>query len=268
MPRRYRRFPRLVAILFLLLDSPAAHSSEVSLQDQIAELFRAQDVVGTLVVADAEGEPIFVHNQERAEKRFSPASTFKVLNTLIALDQGVVTSAESTFEWDGKVRGIGSWNQDQSLTTAFQRSCVWCYQEIARQVGIEHYQDQLAKLSFGNQQTGEVVDEFWLNSSLTISALEQIEFLRALAAQTLPFEPTYQHTLKSIMLNDEKGDIRVYAKTGWAIRVDKVGWFVGYLERDREHILFAMNMEMVSGEQASLRKSITLDALQILGLLD
>lgn len=271
MPKKSSQFASILTIILLLL--PTVSSADLSAEmhakaAQVFNLFEEHDVQGTLVVTNIGAIPVLVHNPERAGKRFAPASTFKILNTLIGLDQGVVDSAESSFAWDGKVHGIESWNQDQTLASAFKRSCVWCYQQIARKVGLQHYRERLQELEFGNQLTGEVVDEFWLNSELTVSATEQILFLKALASGTLPFAQEHQQILKTIMLNEEGADYRLYAKTGWAIRVDKVGWFVGYVERAGQTSLFAMNMEMDDGKKAKLRKQITMEALKILEIID
>jgi len=128
-----------------------------------------------------------VHNKKRAKQQLSPASTFKILNTLIALDVGVVTSKDSVFQWDGTKRGLDAWNKDQTLQSAFKVSCVWCYQEIARNVGESRYRSALMDANYGNQRIGDQVDQFWLNGELQVSALEQINFLSRLVSDSVPF---------------------------------------------------------------------------------
>lgn len=128
-----------------------------------------------------------MHNKKRAKQQLSPASTFKILNTLIALDVGVVTSKDSVFQWDGTKRGLDAWNKDQTLQSAFKVSCVWCYQEIARNVGESRYRSALMDANYGNQRIGDQVDQFWLNGELQVSALEQINFLSRLVSDSVPF---------------------------------------------------------------------------------
>ena len=128
-----------------------------------------------------------MHNEKRAKQQLSPASTFKILNTLIALDVGVVTSKDSVFQWDGTKRGLDAWNKDQTLQSAFKVSCVWCYQEIARNVGESRYRSALMDANYGNQRIGDQVDQFWLNGELQVSALEQINFLSRLVSDSGPF---------------------------------------------------------------------------------
>ena len=103
---------------------------------KLAAVFERHNVTGTIVVESLLGDRTFVHNPERASIEYSPASTFKIPNSLIALGLGVVDSRESLFEWDGEDKGRSQWNQDQTLESAFKVSCVWCYQEIARDVGV------------------------------------------------------------------------------------------------------------------------------------
>lgn len=166
---------------------------------QANAVFEARKVEATMLVATQGGNLVYVHNDERSKQAFSPASTFKILNTLIALDRGVLESEHSPLLWDGVERGVSAWNNDHTLKTAFQVSCVWCYQKMARAIGLENYQQSLSENKYGNQTTGDQVDLFWLNGVLKISALEQIEFLKKLTRGLLDFSDKHVSTLKSIM---------------------------------------------------------------------
>ena len=235
--------------------------------DPVAQVFQEQGVIGTLVVASADGEVLHVHNAKRAETRFSPASTFKIPNTLIALDTAVVTSKDATFKWDGSDKGLPAWNKDQTLESAFKVSCVWCYQEIAGSVGSERYSTALAGIDYGNQKMGDHVDQFWLNDDLQISAHEQIAFLRKLMDYSLPYRREHVDIVKDIMLAEQTADYSIYAKTGWTGAKLGVGWYVGYVEKGDKVWLFAMNMRMDRAEQAALRKELTTRSLRALGIL-
>ena len=58
---------------------------------------------GTIVVADERqtDRVILVFDQVRSEKRYSPASTFKIPHTLFALDAGAARDEFQVFRWDG-----------------------------------------------------------------------------------------------------------------------------------------------------------------------
>jgi beta-lactamase class D len=236
-------------------------------ENPVSDIFQAEGVVGTFVAASLSGDVVHSYNESRSIERFAPASTFKIANTLIALDVDEVQSESSTFAWDGEDRGIESWNHDQTLATAFKISCVWCYQEIARGVGTERYELELGKLDYGNRTIGDRVDWFWLDGSLQISAIEQITFLRKLYNYDVPYRREHIDVLKKIMITQHTARHTIYAKTGWAATDPQVAWYVGFVESGEDTWLFAMNMQVDSPEQAALREKISLRSLQALGII-
>ena len=214
-----------------------------------------------------EGQERYVFNGDRAATRYCPASTFKVPNTLIALNFGAVTGDGVEFQWDGTQRGVDAWNQDQSLASALRVSCVWCYQEIAREVGRGTYERRLAELDYGNAVVGDRVDQFWLDGSLRISALEQVQFLRSLREPQAPFSDAPMELLDRIMTIHAAGGYTLRAKSGWTGSGQHIGWYVGSVHSDNDTWLFAMNFDMFEAADASLRQSLTVDALKLLGVL-
>lgn len=235
--------------------------------DAVTDIFRSRGIIATLVVSSADGETVHVYNESRSRMRFSPASTFKIPNTLIALDAKVVDSKDTLFRWDGTDKGLQQWNSDQTLESALRVSCVWCYQEIARKVGKEKYESVLAQIDYGNQTVGSDVERFWLNGDLQISAAEEISFLRRLYDYELPFQQEHVDVLKDIMLIEENDQYSLYAKSGWATTTPQVGWFVGFVEKGTQTWFFAMNMQVDNREQVSLRQELTLSSLRALGII-
>jgi beta-lactamase class D len=148
----------------------------------VAQVFARHRARGTLVISPLAGGGDWVHDAARARKRFSPASTFKVPNSLIALHPGVVDEKQ-VLRWDGKDRGRAEWSRDHTLESALRVSCVWCYQVLARRIGAARYRELLTRIGYGNARVGREVTTFWLDGSLQISALEQIAFLRATAGR-------------------------------------------------------------------------------------
>jgi beta-lactamase class D len=233
----------------------------------LAAVFAEAGVDGTIVVASADSAERYVHDDERASARLSPASTFKVPNTLIALAAGTVTSANHVFEWDGVDRGVAAWNRDQTLASAFEVSCVWCYQRVARRIGRDRYEAALADLGYGDRRIGARVDEFWLDGSLRISAREQVEFLTRLVNGDLPYSADQIDILRTIMRVEAEDGYTLYAKSGWTGAALHTGWYVGFVETSGETWLFALNIDMAAAEQAPLRKQLALGALRALGIL-
>ena len=161
----------LAPLLFLLsisIDSGAA---------SLDSLVRANNLNAAVVVKSLKTGKLDVYNPQRAALQFLPASTFKIPNTLIALQTHAISGLHDTIRWDGQYRSVDAWNHDQDLLSAFPYSCVWFYQVLAARIGNDTYLQYLQKLHYGNQLTGTDVTTFWLDGELRISALEQIGFL-------------------------------------------------------------------------------------------
>lgn len=235
----------------------------------LAKLFDDYGLKGTMVIESLEGKERFVYNEARVKMPLLPASTFKIPNTLIALDQNVVNE-QSIVVWDKIERSIPAWNKDQTLQSAFQSSCVWCYQSFARQIGLETYAAYLKKLHYGNEKTGNNVDRFWLDGELRISAEEQIAFLKKLYRNELPFRQSDIDLLKKIMIDEQGESYVIRAKTGWAVpkNAEHHGWYVGYVQSPKGAYFFAINILTPSSDALPLRKSITIEALKAKNIIN
>ncbi len=251
-------------VLSLACFSLLAHAEDAA----IARLFSETGVSGTLLIESAKTGQRFVHNDERARRALPVASTFKVLNTLIALEEGVIDGADAAIPWDGTLHPIADWNRDQTLESAFKVSCVWCYQELARRVGAAKYPAYLRQARYGQLREPFDGTQFWLDGSLTISAEQQVAFLRQLVERRLPYRANSYDTLQTIMLAEATPRYRLYAKTGWSARTTPgIGWYVGYVEAAGDTWLFALNLDTRGVADLPLRKQIALDALRVKGIV-
>lgn len=237
--------------------------------ESIAKLFENENIKGLMLIESLDGKEQYIYNEERSKTPLLPASTFKIPNTLIALQEGVVDE-NSTIKWDGVERSVRAWNQDQTLKSAFKSSCVWCYQLFARTIGLEKYDDYLTKLHYGNATVGVDVERFWLDGALRITAYEQIAFLKKLYLNDLPFRAEHIELLKTIMIDEQGKNYTIRAKTGWALPKDAEhhGWYVGYVESSRGVYFFATNLITSSFDELPLRKLLTLEALKNKGIIE
>ena len=252
-----------LALLFLAL-SGVARAEDAD----IARLFDKAGVEGTLVIELAQTGQRYLHNDARAKQPFTAASTFKVLNTLIALEEGAIAGADEIIPWDNTRYEIEDWNHDQTLKSAFRVSCVWCYQWLAQRVGAASYPGHIHRARYGQLQQPFNGTEFWLDGSLTISAEQQIGLLKRIVERSLPYRASSYDTLKAVMLADTTKDYRLYAKTGWANRsTPGIGWYIGYVEGGESTWLFALNLDTRDAADLPLRQQIALDALRAKGIL-
>jgi beta-lactamase class D len=211
---------------------------------ELEKYFKEYHVVGSFVMYDRKNDSMVCYNRERISKEFTPASTFKIPNSLIALETGVATDENFALRWDSTKYRVESWNKDHTLTTAFANSVVWYYQEIARRIGQKRMQHFVDTLQYGNRDISGGIDLFWLRGGLKISQLQQIDFLRRLYSYQLPASKRSIDIVKKIMILEKTDTYTLSAKTGLALRTDReIGWLVGYLERDGNVYFFATNIE-------------------------
>jgi beta-lactamase class D len=245
-------------------------SHQAVAEDQaISKLFAKQGIEGTMVISSLHSGQTFIHNDLRANHRFSPASTFKILNTLISLEEKVISDKDYVFKWDGHTYANADWNRDQTLGSAFKVSCVWCYQELARKVGVEKYRSYLQKSAYGELHEPFEGTNFWLDGSLEISAAEQVEFLKKVYQRTLSFSPSSYETLRQIMLVEQTQAYTIRAKTGFSERLKpQIGWYIGYVETSGDVWFFAMNLEVHDEKDLPLRLKLTREALKTKGIIE
>lgn len=224
---------------------------------------------GTFVLHDLKRDHTLRYNPHRAAQRFLPASTFKILNSLIGLETGVIPDEHTVIKWDGTRYDVPAWNQDHTLSTAIASSVVWYYQELARRVGQARMQQFVAAVGYGNHDISGNIDSFWLDGALRISADEQVAFLRRLVQNDLPFSVRNLQIVKDILVLEKTPAAQLRGKTGTQLRVKpNVNWFVGYVETGGEVYIFATNLELPAGVTDNTRaKELTLRILRDMELI-
>ena len=225
---------------------------------------------GTVVVLDVRRGTLQAVHGERAARRLIPASTFKILNSLVALETGVVASDSTVLPWDSIVRERKEINRDLDLRSAFQLSAVPHFQGIARTIGPERMRRFMDAVPYGNRDISGGIDRFWLEGGLRISPIEQVEFLARLYRDELPFSPRTQAAVKRIMLVEQTPAYTLRAKTGLAtVPGGEVGWWVGWVERGEDVFVFATALESENPGPSFVpaRLSVTRAVLRAMGIL-
>lgn len=207
----------------------------------------SEPIEGTFVLLDVGTGTVRSYEPDRASRRVPPASTFKIPNSLIALETGVASGPDFFLPWDSTVAPVrrSSWARDQTLTSAFRNSVLWYYQELARRTGPDRMRQWLERLEYGAGGIGEAVDRFWLNGDLRISANEQVEFLRRFLRGELPVSQRSIDIVREMMLLEDGGAWRLFGKTGTSevTETRENGWIVGFAEGPAGIHVYALNME-------------------------
>jgi beta-lactamase class D len=285
------RLSGLMAPAFLtLLTATGAYASGITgtshnetMTRTFASIFETAGVQGTFVLMDGQSGQVLRHNPERAKERFLPASTYKIPNTLIALDSGVVPQVDFGLKWDPARAPRqnwwpAAWAQDHTLRTALPNSVVWYYQELARRIGPSVMQSYVNRFEYGNRDISGEQDRFWLTGGLRISADEQIGFLERFYFGELGVSERATQITKELLVMEETPEYRLSGKTGWAAFGEEfagdsgkgrrqIGWLVGYLERDEQVYFYAINVEIKKDADAAARLKITKAILNELGLI-
>jgi beta-lactamase class D len=262
----------LPALPWLTSSQPRSSGQETACEErpELGRFFESYGVKGTFVLLDVQSGHRQCYNPARARERFLPASTFKIFNSLVALETRVIADQDEVIKWDGVKRARAEWNQDQRMREAFQRSTVWFYQELARRIGEERMRSFVTRESYGNCDISGGIDKFWLTGGMRISADEQIEFMRRLHQGELGFRDSVVNTVKNLLDLESNAEYTLRGKTGWGeTNGRQIGWLVGSVQRQGRLSIYAMNLETSRKDfpMMEARRAIVFGILRKLGIL-
>lgn len=247
----------------------APQRSEI--RDSLAKHFADDGTVGTFVGYKTDDYLIIASDEDRSGRAELPASTFKIPNSLIALETGVVDDPDKDiFKWDGVVRSIEAWNRDHTMRTAMAASAVPVYQEIARRIGAERMQKYVDLLEYGNRDIGGGIDQFWLTGALRIDPIEQIDFVDRLRRGALRISKRSQELVRDILPVTKSGDSIIRAKTGVvSAQAGKpaLGWLVGWAEKGSAQTVFALNLDVREPRHVADRMKLAQACLNDIGAI-
>ncbi len=237
-----------MVVLFLGACSP----NNVTKDDSLKSFFDSSKVDGCFALYDNGTGQFTVYNLSRyKDSAYLPASTFKIVNSLIGIETGRIVNEKMVIKWDGVIRKhdngdtITEWNKDLTMAEAFKVSCVPYYQEVARRIGKDTMQHWLDSIKYGNKKIGGAVDSFWLNNTLKITPDEQLGLVKKLYFNQLGFQKRTQEIVKKVMLQEDNANYKLYYKTGLGYKENgkSIGWIVGWIEENRHPYFFVLNVE-------------------------
>jgi len=270
---------RLNVFGMLLVSLWSCTRNNVKEDNTLEKYFAENKVNGCFALYNNATDQFTVYNLERfRDSAYLPASTFKIVNSLIGLQTGVISSDSMLIKWDGVQRSVAGWNKDLIMYDAFRVSAVPYYQEVARRIGKERMEYWLDTLGYGAgvkdtaYRIQSSVDTFWLDNSLKISPNEQLGLVKKLYFNQLPFFKNYQETVKQAMLFENDANYRLGYKTGWGSAENGIhlAWMVGWIEENNHPYFFVLNFESADAgaDIPAIRIKILKDLLKQMGFFE
>jgi len=238
----------ILLISYFFLNS--CTSNNIKTDNSLQKYFDQYHVTGTFGLFNNGQAQFTIYNLKRfADSVYLPASTFKIVNSLVGLQTGVITNEKMVIPWDHVVRPNADWNKDLTMEEAFKVSAVPYYQEVARRIGKDTMQHWLDTLGYaaknGRAAIKNDIDSFWLDNNIKITADEQLGLVKKLYFDQLPFQKRAQEIVKKVMLQESNANYKLSYKTGWGFRENgnSIGWVVGWEEENLHPYFFVLQLE-------------------------
>jgi beta-lactamase class D len=242
------------------------------IDDSLKQYFDNNKVDGCFAMLNNKDGQITVYNLTLDTTRTLPASTFKIVNSLIGLETGKIVDENMVIKWDGIKRPVEEWNKDMDMTEAFKVSSVPYYQEVARRIGKDTMQLWLDSLHYGNMNIGNRVDSFWLNNDLKISPDEQLGLMYKLYFDQLPLQKRTQEIVREVMVQEKNTLYELSYKTGWGVdeQGNAIGWVVGWVVENMHPYFFVTLVKSPNKniDMPAVRMNITKGILKQMGFFE
>ena len=218
---------------------------------------------GSFVLYDLENDAWSIHDMEHATLRVAPNSTYKIYDALFGLEEEIITPENSFIAWNGETYPFEAWNADQTLQSAMNSSVNWYFESVDEQLGAANISNYIEEIGYGNENISGDFSTYWMESSLKISPIEQVELLTRLQNNSLGFAPENINAVKDAICLSTSDAGTFYGKTGTG-RVDGQdvnGWFIGYIETVDNTYFFATNIGADSDATGGNATEITMSIL-------
>jgi beta-lactamase class D len=236
----------IIFIIFLSSCSP----NNVTEDNSIKKYFDANKVYGCFGMFDNGHGSFTIYNINRLrDSAYLPASTFKIVNSLIGIETGRVKDDSSVIRWNGTPDTREECNKDLAMYNAFRISCPPWYQELARMIGKDTMQRWLDTLGYARRYGRFIIqdnlDTFWLDNSAKITADEQLGMVKKLYFDQLPFQKRTHGIVRRMMLMEDNANYSLSYKTGWGIteKGHALGWIIGWIEENNHPYFFVLQVE-------------------------
>jgi beta-lactamase class D len=236
MPRSF------VALLILPFFFIACSPNNVTVDNSLQRYFDSAGVAGSFGFFDNGQGHFTIYNLPRyRDSLYQPGASFDILQSLIAVQSGVVKDDSSVIYSGGEMPPL-------SLRKAFQASAETDnlgFRELAGRIGKDTLKKWIDSLRYGNQQIGSDTIAFWIDNSLKINADEQLGLLKKLYFDQLPFYQRPQAIVRRMMQAESNSNYQLRYKLaqGTAENGHAIGWVMGWVEENKHPYFFVVNLE-------------------------
>lgn len=220
-----------VLFLFMLLSSCSVNNTKVD--PSLKKYFDSSNVQGSFSFLNNQLGIITVYNMDLDTQRFTPATSFKLLTSLIGIQTGKISNENTVL-----TTGTGK-DSALSFKEAFKTSSNVFFQTLANQVGKDTMKVWIDSIGYGNKNVNGPVDSLWLNDQLKISPDEQLGFVSKLYFSQLPFQKYAQQMVQDQMLQEDNNLYQLSYATGSGTddKNNAIGWVLGWIV-ENQHVYF------------------------------
>lgn len=251
---------------------------KILIRKDFKKYFDHCQVKGSAVIYDSKNRTWILNDMKDARTENLPASTFKIINLLIALETKTITNENEIIKWPDKTDTVKYGYRpdiyhDMTVKEAFRVSAGWVFVELAKQIGKENYKKYLSLSNYGNLNLSQKDADFWNFGEFKISPINQVDFLRKLYKKELPFSEENQQIVKNVMVTEQTDKFIISSKTGWTRENNiNTGWWVGYIESRGDVYFFATRIlqdrKLNASNFGNCRKEITKSIFKELQIID
>lgn len=252
-------------------------NDEVLVRQDFKKYFDECNVEGAIAIYDNKNHTWILSDTVATRKETLPASTFKIINLLIALETKTIASENDIVKWPGSTDTLKydyrpNIYHDITVKEAFEVSAGWAFIELAKKIGKDNYKKYLTLCHYGNINLSQTDPDFWNFGAFGISPINQVEFIKKLYEEKLPFSKRNIDIVKKVMITEQNDDYTIHSKTGWTRENDiNTGWWVGYIENKNGTYFFATRLlqdrKLNASNFGNCRKEITKSVFKDLNVI-
>lgn len=260
MPYLCRKVFWMRRVVFVLLFFPVVFFScspnNVTVDDSLQRYFDSAGVKGSFGLFDnGHGHFTICSLSRFSDSFYTPASTFDIVQSLIAIQTGVVKdetsmvfSGDSAMKMDTVHPQPATWMPAMTLEKAFRTggdTGQVAFSSLAEELGKDTLKKWIDSLQYGNKAMDPYMDAFWRDNTLKINCDQQLGLVEKLYFGKLDFFQRTQEIVRRMMTHERNSVFSLSYKTAQGKTSDghAIGWVMGWEEENKHPYFFVVNLE-------------------------